>query len=367
MLLEDLKNHSLEILKQPITLLIFVLTFISLMMLYSAANGSFYPWAWKQSLHFLVGICGLIFVASVESRYWLRHAYTLYGVSLFLLILVEVMGYVGMGAQRWLHIASFNLQPSELMRITLVLALARFLSTPSINTWHLYIIPFVLVLLPVGLVLRQPDLGTAVLLVITAVGVCYSSGLSGYVLGGGVLAAAGSFPFLWKMLHPYQQKRILIFWDPDLDPLKAGYHVTQSKIALGSGGLFGKGFLQGSQSHLNFLPEKQTDFIFTMLSEEFGFVGAVVLIILYIMLYLMNLRLAINAKTPFGRFVGIGFATTLFVYIFVNIAMVTGLLPVVGIPLPYMSYGGTAMVTLLLSQGLIFSVCCNYKHREKKW
>lgn len=344
--------------------LITIITSIGIFMLYSAADGHIKPWALKQIIHFIMGLIGLIVVSSIDSRTWLRHAYAMYGISLFLLILVEIMGFVGMGAQRWLHIGSFNLQPSELMRITLVLALARYLYAHNITTWYHNAVPLLLVLIPIALVMRQPDLGTAILLSMTAVVVCYMAGLSGYVIAGGAATILGTIPFLWRFLHPYQQKRLLIFWNPELDPLRSGYHLKQAKIALGSGGLWGNGFLQGSQSHLHFLPEKQTDFVFTMFSEECGWVGATALLLLYGTLCMMNLYLVMQARHPFGRLVGIGLNTTLFTYIFVNIAMVTGLLPVVGIPLPYMSYGGTAMITLLLSQGFIFSACSNHRHRS---
>lgn len=356
----------LQSIQRSTVALILIITSIGVFMLYSAADGSWKPWALKQTMHLACGMIGLIVVSCVDGRIWLRYAYVLYGVSLFLLVLVEVMGYVGMGAQRWLHIASFNLQPSELMRITIVLALARFLYAQSITRWYQGFVPLVCVLMPIILVLRQPDLGTAMLLIITAVTLCYMAGLSGYFIVGGGLTVLGMLPFLWRFLHPYQQKRLLIFWDPDLDPLKSGYHLKQAKIALGSGGLWGNGFLQGSQSHLHFLPEKQTDFVFTMFGEEWGWVGALTLLILYVILCLMNLRLVMQARHPFGRLVGIGLNTTLFTYVFVNVAMVTGLLPVVGIPLPYMSYGGTAMITLLLSQGIMFSVCSNHRHRSSR-
>lgn len=358
-----LMRERLQAIQRSTVALILLITSIGIFMLYSAAGGNWQPWAFRQTMHLACGFVGLTVAACVDGRTWLRYAYVLYGASLFLLVLVEVMGYVGMGAQRWLHIASFNLQPSELMRITIVLALARFLYAQPLSKWYQSLVPFLLVALPIALVLRQPDLGTAMLLVVTAVTLCYMAGLSGYFIAGSGLSVLAMLPFLWRFLHPYQQKRLLIFWDPDLDPLKSGYHLKQAKIALGSGGLWGNGFLQGSQSHLHFLPEKQTDFVFTMFSEEWGWAGGVTLIALYSILCLMNLRLVMQAKHPFGRLVGIGLNTTLFTYVFVNIAMVTGLLPVVGIPLPYMSYGGTAMITLLLSQGIMFSVCSHFRHR----
>jgi rod shape determining protein RodA len=245
------------------------------------------------------------------------------------------------------------------MRVCLVLALARYFHTlpfDDIVRLRSLVIPLLMILTPSLLVLRQPDLGTAFLLIMSGTAVFFVAGVRSwkFLVSGGLVLAA--LPIIWSNLHTYQQKRVLIFLNPESDPLHAGYHVTQSKIALGSGGIWGKGLMEGTQSHLNFLPEKQTDFIFTMFGEEFGMVGALIMIILYALVILYNMRIALHSRNPFGQFTAIGLTTTFFLYAFVNMSMVMGMLPVVGIPLPFMSYGGTAMITLLFSQGLIFSV-----------
>lgn len=339
--------------------LITLISSIGILVLYSAAGGNWNPWAIKQLLRFGVGMILLLLVAITDIRLWFGYAYKLYGISLLLLVGVETMGFVGMGAQRWLDLYFFNLQPSEIMRVCLVLALARYFHTlpfDDIVRLRSLIIPFLMIMAPSLLVLRQPDLGTAFLLIMSGTAVFFVAGVRAwkFLISGGIVLAA--LPIIWSNLHTYQQKRVLIFLNPESDPLHTGYHVTQSKIALGSGGIWGKGLMEGTQSHLNFLPEKQTDFIFTMFGEEFGMVGALVMIILYALVILYNMRIALHSRNPFGQFTAIGLTTTFFLYAFVNMSMVMGMLPVVGIPLPFMSYGGTAMITLLFSQGLIFSV-----------
>ena len=340
-------------------ILITLLVGIGLLMLYSAANGSFHPWGAKQSWRFGIGCALMLGVAITDSRYWFSCSYALYTVALVLLLAVESLVFVGMGAQRWIDLYAFSLQPSELMRVGLVLALARYFHGCSLeDVAHLrnLVIPGLMILMPTLLVMRQPDLGTALLLILSSAALFFVAGVKIWKFAVVGLASVSCIPLLWSFLHTYQQQRILTFLNPESDPMKSGYHVTQSKIALGSGGVLGKGFLQGSQSHLNFLPEKQTDFIFTMYSEEFGLVGAVILVVLYALLIAFNFQVALNARTQFGRLVAIGLTTTFFLYAFINMAMVMGFLPVVGIPLPFISYGGTALITLLVSQGLIFSI-----------
>jgi rod shape determining protein RodA len=301
----------------------------------------------------------MILVATIDIRIWLRYAYVLYFIALVLLVGVEVGGYVGMGAQRWISLGFINIQPSELMKIFMVLALARYfhgISVEDIGRISRLIIPIVMVALPTALILRQPDLGTAIMLAMTAGAVMFLAGVRLWkfaVIGVAAMAAA---PIAWQFLHTYQKKRVLTFLNPETDPLGAGYHIIQSKIALGSGGLAGKGFMQGPQSHLHFLPEMQTDFIFTMLAEEFGLVGALGLIALYVMIVTYGIVIAVRARNQFGRLVAGGITTTFFLYVFINIAMVTGLIPVVGVPLPLVSYGGTVMMTLLIGFGLVIGV-----------
>ncbi len=339
--------------------LLCLITMLGMLMLVSAANGSFDPWASKQMVRFLFGFVVMLCITCINIRTLFDYAYPLYIGSLLALFAVEAMGFVGKGGQRWIDLYFFNLQPSELMRLGLILTLARYfhgMTQEEIARPTTLILPLILIFAPTLLVMRQPDLGTSILLMLSSAAILFVGGVRLWkfaVVSGGTLAM---IPILWSLLHGYQKKRILIFLNPESDPAQAGYHIIQSKIALGSGGLWGKGFLQGTQSHLNFLPEKQTDFIFTMFCEEFGLVGALLLIMLYMWLIMCNIRIALNARTTFARLTALGLSVTLFLYVFINMAMVTGLLPVVGIPLPLFSYGGTAMLTLLMSQGILFSI-----------
>ncbi|RMD61384.1 MAG: rod shape-determining protein RodA [Alphaproteobacteria bacterium] len=333
-------------------------------MLYSAANGSFDPWASRQMVRFGIGLVGMLTVALIDIRIWFRHAYGLYLFALAMLGAVEVIGVAGMGAQRWIDLGVIQLQPSEIMKVALVLALARYyhgIAMDEIGRPSLLLVPLAMIFVPAALVLKQPDLGTAVTLIMVGGAVLFCAGvrLWKFALVGAL--GLGSIPVLWQFLHDYQRQRVLTFLNPESDPLGAGYHILQSKIALGSGGVFGKGFLQGTQSHLNFLPEKQTDFIFTMLAEEFGMVGGIALLIVYSLLLAYGVAIAMRARNQFGRLLALGLSFNLFVYVFINIAMVMGLIPVVGVPLPLISYGGTAMLTTMGALGLVMSV---YIHRD---
>ena len=343
-----------------------VIACIGFGMLYSAADGNLDPWASRQILRFAVGLVVVLVIAVIDIRIWIRFAYVIYAVTLAILLAVESFGIIGMGAQRWLYFGWFQLQPSELMKIALVLALARYFHRITLDDAKrpaLLVTPVLMLLAPVVLVLRQPDLGTAAMLLVGAGTVFFVSGVAlRYFLIGGAIAAAG-VPIAWQFLRDYQRERILTFLNPEADPLGAGYHILQSKIALGSGGLFGRGFMHGTQSHLSFLPEHQTDFIFTMLAEELGLVGAAGLIGLYVLLFAYGFAIALRARNHFGRLLGIGLTTTLFLYVFINIAMVVGLIPVVGVPLPLISYGGTAMITVLVSLGLLM---CIFVHRDEQ-
>ncbi len=343
----------------PLVLLLAVIASIGFGMLYSAANGSPDPWMKRQVMRFGAGVAAMLVVALVDIRFWMRGAYVLYGIGLALLVAVEFYGHVGMGAQRWIDLGILQLQPSEIMKMALILALARYFHPATLQEVRrpLFLLtPLVIVALPVALVLKQPDLGTAGLLLMGAAAIFYLAGVPlRWFAGVGGLALA-SIPVAWNFLHDYQKKRVLTFLNPEQDPMGAGYHILQSKIALGSGGMFGKGLLQGSQSHLNFLPEKQTDFIFTMLAEEFGMVGGLALLLLYLAVIVYGYAISLRCGNQFGRLVGLGVTTTFFLYVFINIAMVMGLLPVVGVPLPLISYGGTSMLTLLFGFGLILCV-----------
>ncbi|HEY1722871.1 MAG TPA: rod shape-determining protein RodA [Magnetospirillaceae bacterium] len=345
-------------------LLIALVCGIGFLTLYSAANGSIEPWAIRQMFRFAVGVAVMLGVAMVDIRAWMRWSYVLYGVALVLLVGVQLHGSSSLGAQRWIDLGFIQLQPSEIMKITMVLALARYFhgSTPQDTGRPLFlIIPLLLVLLPAGLVLKQPDMGTAMMLVLAGGALFFLAGVRTWMFAVVIALGGAAVPVVWKFMRDYQKQRILTFLDPESDPLGSGYHIMQSKIALGSGGLFGKGFMLGTQSHLNFLPEKQTDFIFTQMAEEWGMVGGVALLSLYTLIIIWGYALSLRCRTQFGRLMGLGLTTTFFLYVFINIAMVMGLVPVVGVPLPLISYGGTAMLTLLFGFGLILSA---YIHRD---
>ncbi len=350
-------------------LLLVAVAGIGFAMLYSAAGpaageGSLDPWASRQMVRFAAGVVIMVAVALTNIRLWLRYSYVIYLVTLVLLAAVEFGGTAGMGAQRWINLGFANLQPSELMKIALVLALARYFHGGSADDVRrpLFVVPpLLMVAAPSALVLRQPDLGTALMLIIAGGAIFFAAGVRMWKFALVGAAAIGSVPVAWQFLHEYQRTRVLSFLDPESDPLGAGYHIIQSKIALGSGGMFGRGFMQGSQSHLNFLPEKQTDFIFTLLAEEWGLVGGLTLLGLYVLLLVYCFAISLRSRNHFGRLVGMGVTTTFFLYVFINIAMVMGLIPVVGVPLPLISYGGTAMLTLLFGFGLLLGV---YVHRD---
>lgn len=341
---------------------IMLLASIGVVMLYSAANGSWSPWALNHLVRFAFGFALMIVLAMTDIRIFMRYAYVFYFISLILLMVVEITGHIGMGAQRWINLGVIKIQPSELMKIALVLALARYFhatSLQAIENIRGIIPPVLMSVFPAFLVLTQPDLGTAMMLLFTAGMIFFVVGVQLWKFGIIILGAIVSAPIAWHFLHEYQQNRVLTFLDPERDPLGAGYHIIQSKIALGSGGIFGKGFLKGTQSHLNFLPEKHTDFIFTMLSEEFGMVGAVFVVLINILILAYTYSFALKSNSYFGKLVAIGLACNYFLYVFINIAMVLGLIPVVGIPLPLISYGGTVMLSVMSSFGIILSVYIN--------
>jgi rod shape determining protein RodA len=343
-------------------LLICLLALIGTITLYSAANGSWKPWAVLHISRFGLALGLMLIMALVDVRYYYRYAYMFYFMSLILLFAVEITGHIGMGAQRWINLGLFKIQPSELMKIGLVLFLARYFDSITVQGIHSLrgiIIPVVAALVPVGLIILQPDLGTALMLLFTATIILFIVGVQWwkFALVGAVGGAL--LPVAWNFLHEYQKNRVLIFFNPERDPLGAGYHIIQSKIAFGSGGLFGKGFLNGTQTHLNFLPEKHTDFIFTMFSEEFGMLGSLTLIFINMLVIAMGYMFAFRCNNYFAKLVVIGLNTNYFLYVFINIAMVTGVLPVVGIPLPLISYGGTVMFSIMASFGIILCMFVN--------
>lgn len=337
--------------------LIIVAACIGFTVLYSAADGSWQPWAKRQVIRFCLGFALMLTIALVDLRIWWRLAYPIYGIALALLVLVEVIG-VGEGSHRWIALGFLNLQPSEVMKVALVLSLARYfndLDENQIDRLVVMIPPLLLTALPAALVLRQPDLGTATILVALAVAVAFLAGLAWWKFALGAAAVAAAAPITWSMLHDYQRDRVLTFIDPGRDPLGSGYHILQSKIALGSGGLFGKGFIGGTQSQLNFLPEKHTDFIFTMMAEEFGFAGSIFMLSVLVGIMVFCFLMAMRSTSVFSRLIILGLSLNFFFYAFINMAMVMGLMPVVGVPLPMISYGGTAMLTLMIGFGLIQS------------
>ena len=356
--------HKLRDLNWPLLFLIATVASIGFAMLYSVADGHLDPWAKNQMTRFAVGCAILVFVALVDIRIWMSLAYPAYAVALMLLVAVDLFRHIGMGAQRWIKIGGLSIQPSELMKITLVLALARYfhgVKAENVSRLLTLLPALALIGVPFALVVVQPDLGTGMLLALGGSGLLFVAGLSWRIIFAVLAMAGAAIPVAWGFLHDYQKRRVFTFLDPSLDPLGAGYHITQSKIAFGSGGVFGKGFMQGTQSHLNFLPEKQTDFIFTMFSEEFGLIGAVTLLMLYWMILAYGLSIALRSRNHFGRLVAFGVLMTFLLYILINTSMVMGLIPVVGVPLPLVSYGGTAMLTLMFGFGLLM---CVHVHRN---
>jgi rod shape determining protein RodA len=347
-----------------LVLLLVLLAAIGAAMLYSAANARWDPWASRQLIRFAIGLVLMLAVAVTDIRLWMRYAYALYFLALGLLVAVEIMGVIGMGAQRWIDLGVIQLQPSEIMKITLVMALARYFhgaTLEEIARASFLIVPLMLIGAPIALVVRQPDLGTAIMLALTAGLIFFVAGVRAWKFSLVIGAVVAAMPLGWSQLHGYQKRRILTFLDPESDPLGAGYHILQSKIALGSGGVFGKGFLGGTQSHLSFLPEKQTDFIFTMLAEEFGMAGGLALLGIYALVLIYGIAISLRVRNQFGRLVVMGITGTFFFYVFINIAMVMGLVPVVGVPLPLVSYGGTAMLSLMIGFGFVL---CAYVHRD---
>jgi rod shape determining protein RodA len=339
-----------------------ILSLSGLMVLYSASGGDI-ALVQRQCIRLLIGFVGLLVFAQIPVEQFRKWSFWLYLLGVVLLLLVLAVGDMSKGAQRWLDLGFIRFQPSELMKICLPMMVAWYFSgmslPPSLKS---ITVAFVIVLLPVILIIRQPDLGTAILVTGTGLFVIFLAGISYRliaVLMGLTMAAA---PVFWNyLLHDYQRVRILTLLDPERDPLGAGYHIIQSKIAIGSGGVYGRGWFDGTQSHLDFVPERSTDFIFSVFSEEFGFIGASMLILLYLIIIVRGLIIAANAQSSYARLLGGAISLSFFSYVFVNIGMVSGLLPVVGVPLPLISYGGTSMVTLLAMFGVLMSI-----HSHKK-
>lgn len=356
----------------PLVVLLLAVACIGFLMLYSVAGGSLRPWAEPQMRRFALGMGIMLTVAMVPVWIWRTMALPIYLVSVGLLVAVEFVGSVGMGAQRWIDLGFMRLQPSELVKVAVVLLLATYydwLPTGRTSRPFWVLLPVAIIMVPTVLVLQQPDLGTAILFLAAGGALMFLAGVhwsyfavviaAGFGIVAAVFQSRGTD---WQLLKNYQFRRIDTFLDPSTDPLGAGYHITQSKIALGSGGWAGRGFMQGTQSRLNFLPEKHTDFIFTTLAEEFGFVGGLSLLALYTLIVLFCIGIAVTARDRFSSLLALGVAMTFFLFFAVNMAMVMGLAPVVGVPLPLVSYGGSSMIMLMIAFGLVQSA---HVHRPR--
>lgn len=330
-----------------------------LIVLYSAARGSLTPWALNQGLRIGVFMGLAIALSYVRERSWQAAAFPVYTIILVLLIAVELLGAVRGGSQRWLDLGFIRLQPSELMKVAIVLTVARFyamLPAGQTRTFTAIWPAAVLIGVPAALVMLQPDLGTALMITFGGLTVTFLAGLPLRLYVGAGLAVAAAAPIAYSMLHDYQRNRVLIFLNPESDPLGTGYHISQSKIAIGSGGLFGKGYLQGTQSRLDYLPERHTDFVFATMAEEWGLAGGLFLLLAFFLLIRWGMQVSHRARTKFGRLTAAGLATTIFFYVAINLMMVMGLAPVVGIPLPLVSYGGSAVMTVMICIGILMSI-----------
>ncbi len=348
-----------------LVLLICAVATAGFLMLYSVAGGSMEPWAGPQLSKFILGLAVMFVIGFVPIWFWQSLSGLAYAVAFLLLLGVEFFGHIGMGAQRWIELGPIRLQPSEMMKFTLVMALAAYydaLDSNKVSKPLWVLIPVLIIVAPTVLVLMQPNLGTSLMLILGGSAVMFCAGVSIWYFGAVIAVGVGVVGAVfvgrgtpWQLLHDYQYRRIDTFLDPTADPLGAGYNIIQAKIALGSGGWSGKGYMQGTQSRLNFLPEKHTDFIFTTLAEEFGFIGAFSLLMLYTLMIAFCISSALQNKDRFASLLTLGVAANFFFYLAVNLSMVMGMAPVVGVPLPLLSYGGSAMLVLLAAFGLIQS------------
>jgi rod shape determining protein RodA len=353
-----------------ILLLVLAIGGFGLIVLYSAAGGSVRPWALSQGIKFAVFLGLAIALSRISEGLWKTIAFPLYAAILLSLVLVELLGAVRGGSQRWLELGFMRLQPSELMKFAIVLAVARFydmLPSGEIRSFNAIWPAAAMVGFPFMLVLVQPDLGTATMIAAGGIVVMFLAGIPLRLFLGAGAALAAALPVAWLQLHDYQRKRVLIFLDPESDPLGSGYHITQSKIAIGSGGIFGKGYLNGTQSHLDYLPEGHTDFVFATMAEEWGLIGGVAIIMGFVLLTRWGMRVSVRAPTRFGRLTAAGLVTTIFFYFAINLMMVMGLAPVVGIPLPLVSFGGTAMLTVMICLGVLMSIEREGKRRRSRF
>lgn len=338
--------------------------------LYSAAGGHVLPWAGNHVVRFVVFLVMAEVIARIPIRLVARMAFPAYGACLLALVIVETVGGIAGGSQRWINLGFMQFQPSEIMKVAIVLAVARFyarLPASFVRTWTGLWPALALIGVPWVLVVLQPDLGTSLMIAAGGITVMFLAGLPMRLFVGAGVTLAAIVPVAFHFLHDYQKKRVLIFLDPESDPLGAGYHISQSKIAIGSGGIFGKGFLNGTQSHLDYLPEGHTDFVFATMAEEWGMLGGVGLILAFMLLLRWGMRVSQSVEDKFARLVAAGLATTIFFYIAINLLMVMGLAPVVGIPLPFISYGGSSMMTIMVCVGLILNIDRNRYRLGGSW
>lgn len=363
---EQSKNnifYKIENLNWTLISLIITLAFIGFLMLYSAGGGNLRPWLLRQMVFFAIFFPIMLIIALTDIKVIYHSCYYLYAANLILLIIVDIAGHNAMGATRWVRVGPIAIQPSEIMKVFTVFALSKYfysIEADQITKIKNLIIPVLIIAAPAFFIFHQPDLGTASILVITGISVLFLAGVRLWKFVTAGVAALVAIPLLWHfMLYDYQRQRVLTFLNPDSDPLGSGYNIIQSKIAIGSGGLLGKGYLHGTQGQLNFLPEKQTDFIFTMLAEELGFIGGISMIVVYMAIILIGIGISTKTKHQFGRLLVMGIMNIFFLHMFINIAMVMGLIPVVGAPLPFISYGGTIMATMMIGFGLVLNVSLN--------
>tara|TARA_B100000965_G_scaffold301049_1_gene259609 strand:+ start:1939 stop:3069 length:1131 start_codon:yes stop_codon:yes gene_type:complete len=339
---------------------------VSVFAIHSTESGEFSYYTKNHLIRLVTFFFMFLFLSFVKITFWYRNAYIFYLICLFLLIVVLFFGITASGSKRWVNLYFLNLQPSELMKIAIIVCFARYyhrMQSADIQSYRYLLIPVILLIIPCYLVVAQPDLGTSILIAGSGIVVIWIAGLNIKYFVYSSLLLLVSFPFIVSILKPYQKARILTFFNPDRDPLGAGYQIIQSKIAIGSGGFFGKGYLKGTQSYLEFLPEKHTDFIFTLFSEEFGFLGSIILMLLYILLISRVISIGFLVRSYFAKLYCFGFASAIFIYVFVNIAMVLGLLPIVGAPLPIMSYGGSSMLSIMLGLSIVMS-CKIYRQDQ---
>ena len=365
MIINKLKNLNFLLI-----FLLILISFIGTAGLYSAADGSYDPWAFKHIVRFYIFLILAILISIIDLKLIYKYSYYIFILSLLLLFSVEIIGVFGKGATRWIKILGFSIQPSELVKITIILALAKFyhdIKYINVRKISYLFFPFLILFVPFIFVIIQPDLGTALSIIILGIFILFLAGIKLWKFLLGFIISIISIPLVFEFIKPYQKSRIISFLNPESDPLGQGYQLIQSKIALGSGGITGKGFLKGTQSYLEFLPEKQTDFIFTLIGEEFGFLGSIFIILLFVMLISVCYFISIKCFHVYGKLIALGVSSNLFIYVFMNIAMVSGLMPVVGIPLPLISYGGSVMLSVMISIGLILNVELNYNYKKLEY